>query len=89
VINPSTGEKIVSVPEATAADVDTAVIAARKAFTTTWGLNTPGNERGRLLLKIAELMERDVDQLASLEALDNGKAFSVAKGFDVSVAARL
>ena len=44
----------------------------------------PGFERGKILIRVAELMERDIDQLASLEALDNGKTFKVAKGVDVS-----
>lgn len=83
IINPTNGEKLTSIPEGSAADVDAAVKAAQKAFNTTWGLNTPGFERGKLLIKIAELMERDVDILASIEALDNGKTFGAAKGFDV------
>lgn len=70
-----------------AADVDVAIKAARKAFETTWGTNTPGFERGKLLIKIAELIERDRDILASIEALDNGKTFGAAKGFDVTEAA--
>jgi aldehyde dehydrogenase (NAD+) len=84
VVNPSTGETITSVVEGMEADVEKAVQAADEAFNTTWGLNTPGFERGKLLIKIAELMERDLDILASIEALDNGKTFSVAKAFDVS-----
>lgn len=71
--------------EGTAADVDVALDAARDAFENVWGHNTPGFERGKLLMKIATLMERDADILASIESLDNGKAFSAAKGFDVSV----
>jgi len=70
-----------------AEDVDLAIKAAHKAFNTTWGLNCPGFERGKYLIKLAELMERDIDILASIEALDNGKTFSAAKGFDVAEAA--
>lgn len=55
-----------------AKDVDLAVAAAQKAFNTTWGLNCPGFQRGKLLMKLAELMERDQKELAALEALDNG-----------------
>lgn len=76
-----------AIPEALAADVDVAVKVARKAFNTVWGHNTPGFERGRILTKIAELIERDLDILASIEALDNGKTFSAAKGFDVAQSA--
>ncbi|KAK4686290.1 aldehyde dehydrogenase (NAD+), partial [Tremellales sp. Uapishka_1] len=84
VYNPSTGEVLVSIPEGMPADVDIAVKAATKAFHTTWGTNTPGFQRGKLLIKLAELVERDIDILASLESLDNGKVFSIAKGFDVT-----
>ena len=82
VVNPTTGEKLVDIPEGLEADVDVAVDAARKAFDTTWGLNCPGFKRGELLMKLANLVERDVDILASLEALDNGKTFGAARGFD-------
>ena len=76
--NPATEETITSVHEATEKDVDTAVAAARQAFEGTWRRVTP-SERGRLLAKLADLMERDIDNLAALEAADNGKAFSIAK----------
>ena len=58
--------------------MDTAVAAARKAFEGSWRQVTP-SERGRLLAKLADLMERDIDNLAALEAADNGKAFGMAK----------
>jgi aldehyde dehydrogenase (NAD+) len=87
VYNPTTGEVLVKIPEGLAADVEVALDAAHNAFNTTWGLNVPGFERGKLLMKIATLMERDIDILASLESLDNGKTFAVAKGFDVAEAA--
>src|SRR4051794_31732362 len=45
--------------------------------------NLSGTARGKILIKVAELIEENVDELASLEALDNGKAFSIAKGFDI------
>lgn len=87
-MNPTTGEKITSIVEGTAADVDVAIKAAQKAFDTTWGLNIAGFKRGEYLLKIAELIERDLDILASIEALDNGKTFAAAKGFDATEAAK-
>lgn len=71
--------------EATEKDVDIAVAAARKAFEGEWRLVTPEN-RGKLLNKLAELMEKNVDILAAVEALDNGKAASIAKS-DVMMAA--
>ena len=63
---------ITKVSEATEEDVDIAVEAAQKAFETTWGLNASGSVRSNLLWKLAELMERNLDELAALEALDNG-----------------
>lgn len=64
---------ITKVAAATAKDVNIAVEAARKAYKTSWGTKVPASERGRLLNKLADLIERDVDQLSALEALDAGK----------------
>jgi aldehyde dehydrogenase (NAD+) len=79
VINPSTEEVIVSVSEATEKDVDLAVAAARKAFNTTWRETTPGT-RSQLLIKLADLVEKNIDLLASVESLDNGKSITMARG---------
>ena len=83
-VNPTTGETIAEVQEGDAADVDVAVEAANKAFQ----LGSPwrtmnASQRGSLLHKLADLMERDRTYLASLETLDNGKPYSVAYGADV------
>merc|ERR1712137_80942 len=83
VINPSTEEVICSVQEATEKDVDIAVAAARKAFEGPWRRETPEN-RGKLLVKLADLFEKNLDLLASVESLDNGKAISMAK-VDISM----
>ncbi|KAG0651237.1 Aldehyde dehydrogenase [Hyphodiscus hymeniophilus] len=85
-INPSTEEVICSVHEATDKDVDVAVAAARKAYDTVWRKETPEN-RGKLLVKLADLFEKNIDILAAVETLDNGKALSMAKGADVPMAA--
>ncbi|KAH8690599.1 aldehyde dehydrogenase domain-containing protein [Talaromyces proteolyticus] len=77
-VNPHDENTIASVHEGTAADVDVAVKAARQAFNGPWSKVTP-TERGRLLTKLADLLERDIDILAAIEALDNGKAVSMAK----------
>lgn len=77
-INPSTEKPIVAVHEATEKDVDIAVSVARKTFEESWRLVTP-EQRGKYLTKLADLFERDVDLLASIESLDNGKALSMAK----------
>lgn len=65
--------------EATEKDVDIAVSAARKAFEGPWRTVTP-EQRGKYLVKLADLVEQNLEQLAAIEALDNGKAFSMAKG---------
>ncbi len=52
--------------------------AARKAFEETWRHVTP-EQRGKYLTKLADLFERDLEQLSAIESLDNGKAFSMAK----------
>jgi aldehyde dehydrogenase (NAD+) len=81
-INPATEEVITSVYEATEKDVDIAVAAARKAFEGPWAKVTP-QERGKLLVDLANIAEKNIDLLASVEALDNGKSIMMAKG-DVS-----
>ena len=60
-------------------DVDLAVVAARKALSTAWGKKVTGTERGRLIAKLADLMERDIQDLAELESLDNGKPIRIAR----------
>ncbi|KAI0319883.1 aldehyde dehydrogenase [Amylostereum chailletii] len=79
VVNPCTGNVTTSIAEGTAADVDRAVAAARRAFNTTWGLNTSGAERGRLLSKFADLVAANAEELAALMVLENGKTFTSAK----------
>uniref|UniRef100_A0AAR2LVE7 Aldehyde dehydrogenase domain-containing protein n=1 Tax=Pygocentrus nattereri TaxID=42514 RepID=A0AAR2LVE7_PYGNA len=74
--NPATGEKICDVQEADKADVDKAVQAARSAFSlgSEWR-RMDSSERGRLLSKLADLVERDRLYLATLESLNGGKPF--------------
>src|SRR5438309_9490914 len=82
-INPATGEVITHVAEAAAADVDKAVSAARAAFDNgPWRKKITASQRGNLLYKLAELIEKHADELAQLEALDNGKPYSVARAAD-------
>ncbi|KAF4585631.1 Aldehyde dehydrogenase [Ophiocordyceps camponoti-floridani] len=78
VINPSNEEVITSVCEATEKDVDLAVAAARKAFETTWRTVTP-QDRGKMLLKLAGIVESNAKLLAAVESLDNGKSFTLAQ----------
>lgn len=77
-INPHNEKPIVAVHEATEKDVDIAVKAAREALEGPWKHVTT-SDRGRMLTKLADLFERDVEILASIESLDNGKALSMAK----------
>lgn len=83
-VNPSTGEEICQIASANAADVDKAVDAARTAFERGPWRRMHASERGRLLHRLADLIERDGDELARLESLDNGKPFSVAKRVDLA-----
>lgn len=78
VINPSNEKVICSVHEATEKDVDIAVAAARKAFEGSWKQVTP-EQRGKYLVNLANLVEKNLEKLAAVEALDNGKAVSMAK----------
>lgn len=84
-INPSTGEEICQVAEADAADVDEAVKAARNAFENGPWSKMSAADRGRLLYKLADLIEEHADELAMLEALDNGKPFHVARAADLGL----
>jgi len=86
VIDPSTGEVFDRLARGTAADIDRAVAAARGALNGAWGkLNA--TERGRILLKMSELILARSEELAQLEARDTGKPISQARN-DVAVAAR-
>jgi aldehyde dehydrogenase (NAD+) len=85
-INPATGEKICDVAEADEADVNLAVKAARKAFDSRspWRRMSAA-ERGKLLNRLADLVEKHADDLARLEALDNGKPYKVARAADLAL----
>ncbi len=83
-INPATGEPLAQVAEADAADVDLAVKAARKAFHSKapWR-RMSASERGKLINRLADLIEKNSDELATLESLDNGKPKHVAQTADL------
>ncbi len=87
--NPATGEILCRIQSGHAEDIDRAVKAARRAFESgPWRRFTP-SERGRLLWKLADLLEAHTDEFARLEALDNGKPMSVARVADVPLAVDL
>ncbi len=83
--NPATGEKLASISEATASDVDTAVRAAQKAFES-WKNSSPA-ERQALLLKIADIIDENREFLATVETMDNGKPIRETMGADLPLAA--
>ncbi|CAO1630968.1 unnamed protein product [Sympodiomycopsis kandeliae] len=87
VVDPSNGKEIAQVSEASAKDIDVAVKAARKAYVESWGEKVPGSERGRILQRLADLIEQHNDELAAIETLDNGKAFGISSTFDIPAAA--
>jgi len=78
-INPATGETICQVAEGYKADVDLAVKAARKAFEEGAWRKMNASDRGRLLNRLADLIERDAEELAVLECIDNGKPATLTK----------
>lgn len=82
--NPATGEVLASVAEADAADVDLAVKAARRAFgaKAPWR-RMPSAQRSKLLNRLADLIEKNIEELATLESLDNGKPRQVALTADL------
>ena len=73
ILNPKTGETILQLPEASAAQIDAAVDAAEKAFKS-WSRTTP-QQRSQYLLKIADAIEKDAEGFAALEALNCGKPY--------------
>ena len=89
-IDPATEATITQVAHAGTEDVNRAVLAARRAFEhgSAWSRFTP-RQRGRLLWKIADLLEENADEFAQLEALDGGKPFIGARDGDVATAAEL
>jgi len=84
-INPATGEVLTQVVEASPEAVDRAVLAARKAFEDRGGpwRKMSSSERGRLIWRIADLVEQHIDELAELETLDNGKPIFESRYVDM------
>ena len=87
--DPSTGEVLATVAEGDKADIDLAVKAARKAFESGPWRKMSVSERGRLIWKLADLIEQHLDEFAFLESLDNGKPLTIARAADVPLAADL
>jgi phenylacetaldehyde dehydrogenase len=87
--NPATGEVLAQVAEGDREDINRAVSAARTAFESgPWSKMTP-SQRGRLIWKLADLIEENLEQFAEIESLDNGKPLKVARVADVPLAVDL
>jgi aminomuconate-semialdehyde/2-hydroxymuconate-6-semialdehyde dehydrogenase len=84
-IEPATGRPYSLVPDSEAQDVELAVAAAEKAFPA-WS-KTPAADRSRVLLRIADLIERDLEKLARAESIDTGKPLALARSLDIPRAA--
>ncbi|MGH9942889.1 MAG: aldehyde dehydrogenase family protein, partial [Pyrinomonadaceae bacterium] len=80
--NPATGETLAEVAEGDRADVDKAVAAARRAFEGKWS-RLSARDRGRLLYKLAQLIESRTQELAALETADNGKPIKESAYIDI------
>ena len=85
-VNPATEEEIIQVAEGDAADVDAAARAARDAFDHGPWRTMDARDRGRLMYLLADRMEQEIDSLARLETLDNGKPFNDSRNVDLPLA---
>ena len=85
-VNPATEEVIAEVSEGDAADIDLAVKAARKAFDHGPWRKMDARDRGRLMYKLGDLIEENIDELAELETLDNGKPIRESRNVDLPLA---
>jgi acyl-CoA reductase-like NAD-dependent aldehyde dehydrogenase len=83
--NPATGELLAEIADASNQDVDDAVKAAQEAFKT-WGKTTP-TERAAILNKIADVIDKNAEYLATIESMDNGKPIRETTGADIPLAA--
>ena len=86
VFDPASGEAIARCAAGEKGDIDAAVHAARRALESGAWSRMTGSERGRLIWKLADLLEQHGDEFAELETLDNGKPLTVAKAADVPLA---
>ncbi len=85
-VNPATEEVLAEIAEASPADVDRAVQAARTAYDAVWS-RMPGSERAKYLFRIARIIAERSRELAVLESIDNGKPIRESRDVDVPIAA--
>ncbi|MGH9404288.1 MAG: aldehyde dehydrogenase family protein [Terriglobia bacterium] len=83
VVNPATGEHLTTVPDASEADVDRAVCAARRSFESGAWRDMNVSQREKILWRIGELIEKNKEELATLESLNNGKTYREALRGDI------
>ena len=81
--DPATGKQIATCAAGDNTDIDLAVKAARKAFDSGKWTSIPTNERGKIIWKIGDLIDKHTEELAQLESLDNGKPVTIAGAADV------
>ncbi|WP_159981768.1 MULTISPECIES: aldehyde dehydrogenase [unclassified Novosphingobium] len=86
VLNPATAQPIGTIASGDTDDIDRAVAAARRAFENPSWAKMPAAERERMLLRLADLIERDGDEIAAIETLDNGMPFAASRGMAVGAA---
>ena len=85
-INPATEETIAQITEATDADVDKAVKAAKSAYQKVWSKTSPA-DRGKYIYRIARLIQEKARELAVIETLDGGKPIRESRDIDIPLAA--
>ena len=86
VVNPATEQKITDVAEGDKADVDSAVRVARQAFEEGPWRKMAARDRGRIIYKVAQLLDQHREEFAELETLNNGKPISETRGADLPLA---
>jgi len=87
--DPATGEVLAQVTEGDKADIDLAVQAARKAFEQGLWRKMTSSDRGKVIWRLADLLESNLEEFAQLESLDNGKPLTIARAADVPLAVDL
>jgi aldehyde dehydrogenase (NAD+) len=88
-VNPATGEAITLIADADARDADAAVQAARKSFESGPWPGMSAADRSKILWKLGDLIEKNIEELATLETLDNGKPIFESRYVDMPMAAEV
>ena len=83
VVNPATEETLAMVSEGDKEDIEVAVKAARAAFNEKWGSDASPVTRAQCMNKLADLLEQNLEEIATIETMDNGKPYSETSGADI------